>query len=224
MRGETLESNVSIKALQNKLHRLIQYRDEKISAAFRKKRGIYEALTEISRHIELFTGEARAALINCHDELQALGYRPQELPMPVAPEIDVKADEQSVRIIMDGMMPYPINGSAHYLHKKLDAALTQYAKENALPRPLFNERCAVIFVHHYEENGKSIRNMRDYDNVERRCITNVIARHFMRDDSPACYMSMDILAPGESSFTEIRLLTIPAFRGLVQSREIEFFL
>jgi hypothetical protein len=223
MRGDTLESNARIKALQNKLHRLLQYRDGKISAAFRKNRGIYEALTEISRHIELFTGEARTALINCHDELQALGYRPQELPMQDAPDIDVKADEQSVRIAIDGMMPYPINGSAHYLHKKLDAALTRYAADNMLPPPLFTERCAVVFVHHYEENGKAIRNMRDYDNVERRCITNVIARHFLRDDSPACYISMDILAPGESSFTEIRLLAIPAFRALFMSGEIEYF-
>lgn len=218
-----MDANMSIKALQNRLHRLFTYRDGKIAVSFRKNCGIYEVLTEISRHIELLAGEARAALVGCHDELQALGYRPQELPLPNAPDIDIEVDSQSVRIIVDGMLPYPIKGGAHYLHKKLDAALTRYAETNALPMPIFSERCAVVFIHHYAENGKAIRNMRDYDNVERRCITNVIARHFLRDDSPACYLSMDILAPGETAFTEIRLLTIPAFRALVQSSDIEYF-
>ena len=212
-----------IKALHNKLHGLLLYRDGKISAAVRANAGAYDTLAEMSRHIEHLAEDAKAALINCHDELQALGYTPPELPMPNEPCITVKVDEKSVHIVVDGMLPYPIKGGAHYLHTKLDAALTLYARNKALPYPLFIERCAVVFVHHYMENGKAIRNMRDYDNVERRCVTNVIARHFLRDDSPACYVSMDILAQGESTFTEIRLLTIPAFRELVRSSEIEYF-
>ena len=217
-----MDSNMRIKALQNELHRLLQYHDGKIADASRKNSGVYETLAEISRHIELLAEEARDALISFHDELQALGYTPLELPIPNAPDITVKVDENSVLIIIDGILPYPIKGGAHYLHTKLDSALTQYANENALPCPLFTERCAVVFIHHYTENGNAIRNMRDYDNVERRCITNVIARHFLSDDSPACYISMDILAPGESTYTEIRLLTIPAFRELVRSIEIEY--
>ncbi len=217
-----MDTNMCIKVLHDRLHRLLRYRGDKITAAYRKNDGVYTTLAEISRHIELFSGEARAALISCHDELQALGYRPRELPMPDAPDIDVEVDSQSVRIIVDGMLPYPINGSVHYLHEKLDAALTRCAADNALL--LFTERCAVVFIHHYAENGKAIRNIRDYDNVEHRCITNVIARHFLRDDSPACCISMDMLAVGEITYTEIRILTIPAFRALVQSSAIEVFL
>jgi hypothetical protein len=215
-----LDAKTRIKALQQQLHGLLMHRDGKIMR-MNNINGL-NALAELSHHTELLSSELRAALTTCHDELQALGHRLPALPMPNAPDINVQVNEKSVRIAIDGMLPYKINGSAHYLHEKLDAALTLYAKENALPRPLFSERCAVVFIHHYR--GNAIRNMRDYDNVEHRCITNVIARHFLRDDSPACYISMDMLAISEITFTEIRLLTISAFRELVESREIELFL
>ncbi len=209
-----------LKVLQKQLHRLIIQRDSKILGL--RNTGALGMLADISRHAELLSAELRVELTACHDELRAFGYRLPELPMQNAPEINVQVKGKSVRIAIDGMLPYPILGSAHYLHEKLDAALTKYARENALPRPLFTERCAVVFIHHYKKGV--IRNLRDYDNVEHRCVTNVIARHFLRDDSPACYISMDMLAVGESAFTEIRVLTIPAFRELVLSREIELFL
>ena len=209
-----------LKALQKRLHRLIMQRDGKILGL--RNTGALSLLAEIARHSELLSAELRTELTDCYDELQAFGYRLPELYMPNAPDISVQVKDKSVCIAIDGMLPYPIPGSAHYLHEKLDTTLTRYARENALPRPLFTERCAVVFIHHYKKGA--IRNIRDYDNVEHRCITNVIARHFLRDDSPACYISMDMLAISENAFTEIRLITIPAFRELVQSSEIELFL
>lgn len=216
-----MEAREKTKTLQRQIHDILCYRDYKISS-LRRISGL-EALLEITRHTELLASDLRAALIGFYDEMQALGCCLPEQPVPNAPGINVQVQDKAVHITLDGMLPYPIKGSARCLHEKLDAALSCYTKKNALPRPLFRKRCAVVFIHHYEENGKAIRNMRDYDNTERRCITNVIARHFLRDDSPACYISMDMLAPGDSCFTEIRLLTIPAFRALVRSGEIEYF-
>jgi hypothetical protein len=167
--------------------------------------------------------DMRGAIANCHDELQSYGCHLPELPMPDAPDISVDVVNKTVRIITDGMLPFPLKGGVHYLHKKLDAALSRYSRDNALPAPLFTERCAVVFIHRYADKGRKLRHLRDYDNTERRCITNVIARHFLRDDSPACYIGMDIIAPGESNHTEIRLMPIPAFREFVASEEISFF-
>lgn len=217
-----MDSKIIMGSLGKRLRTHISDREKKIASLCGRSGNEYDNLADIFRQIELLTAELRDALILCHNEMQALGYRPRELPMPDAPEIDVRTDVKSVRIVMGGMLPYPIKGSAHFLHEQLDAALLGYMRENKLPRPLFIERCAVVFIHHYADN-KAIRNMRDYDNAERRCITHVIARHFLKDDSPACYIAMDMLAPGENTFTEIRLLTISDFRALVQSKEIEYF-
>ena len=180
----------------------------------------YEQLADISRHIETMVSDMRRALTVCHNDLQAFGYCPQELPMSDAPGIDIIVDEKSVRIIMDDILPFPIKGSVYYLHEKLNTALQRHSQENALPQPLFNERCAVVFIHRYTETFR--RHLRDYDNTERRCITNVIARHFLRDDSPACYISMDVLALGYSNHTEIRIMIISDFRAFVASAQIDF--
>jgi hypothetical protein len=211
-----------MESLCEKLLRQISYRNDKITALCGQSGNTYERLAEISRHIELLTAGLRDSLIDCHNELQALGYCPPELPVPDAPEVIVGVDEKSVRIVVDGMLPYPLKGGACYLHDKLDADLMRYARDNALPRPLFDERCAVVFIHRYADTGRELRHLRDYDNTERRCITNVIARHFLRDDSPACYISMDVLAPGESNHTEIRLMTIDDFQAFTASDEIKY--
>ena len=205
-------------SLHKKLRRHLSYRNGKIAGLFDQNGKAYDRLAEISRHIELLTADLRAALIDCHNELQALGYRPPEFPMPDAPDIDVRINGKDVRIIADGIMPFPLKGGVCYLHEKLDAALRIHLREDTLPRPLFDERCAVVFIHRYT----GFRHLRDYDNVERRCVTNVIARHFMRDDSPACHISMDLLAPGKSSHTEVRIMTIPAFREFVMSGKTDF--
>lgn len=217
-----MDLKTKMESLFAKIHERITYRDVKIAGLAERGMSAYEKLSEINRHIELLTADLRASLIECHYELQALGFCPQELSMQDAPEMDIQADEKSVRLVIDGILPFPIKGSAYYLHEKLDSELRRLSKEDAIPPLLFNERCAVVFIHHYAMTEKSIRNIRDYDNVEHRCITNVIARHFLRDDSPACYISIDVLAPGDSDYTEVRIMTIPAFRAFVISEKIDF--
>jgi len=208
--------------LCKELQQKISYRSEKIADLFGKSGRAYERLADISRHVELLTANLRASLIDCHNELQLLGYRPNEILISDMPNVSVDVGEKSVCIVVDGMLPFPIKGSVYYLHEKLDAAIGQYMRDKTLPRPLFDERCAVVFSHCYGSTRRELRHMRDYDSLDRRCITNVIARHFMLGDSPACYISMDILAPGETNHTEIRIMTIPDFRKFVMSENIDF--
>lgn len=166
--------------------------------------------------------EMREALLRCNSELQALEECPKQRAMPDAPGIRIEIEPPCARIIVDGMLPYPLNGGVHYLHNKLDDALSRLFRDKALPRPLFEERCAVVFLHRYTGASWRLRQIRDYDNVEHRCITNVIAKHFLTDDTPACYIGMDILAPGDVDQTEIRLMPVPAFQAFVASGEIAY--
>lgn len=123
---------------------------------------------------------------------------------------------------MAAMLPFPSNGSAFFLHDQLDWALRRFLLEHQLPTPIFTERCAVVFLHHYGPGKADIRHLRDYDNVEHRCITNVLASHLLWGDSPKCMIGMDVLAPGDHNFTEIRIMPLPAFRAFVMSEKIEF--
>ena len=64
--------------------------------------------------------------------------------------------------------------------------------------------------------------LRDYDNVEHRCVANALAALAMWGDSPDCIISLDVLAPGERDFTEICVMTMEKFREFVLSEKIEF--
>lgn len=215
-----MDEKLILERAYNKLLHQISYRHEKIALLSENGGSVYEQLDSISRHAELMISDIRRALTNCHNDLQAFGYCPQEIPIHGAPDVEVDIIGKTVRVLMDGMLPFPAKGSVYFLHEKLDAALRQYSRDNALPQPLFDERCAVVFIHRYA--GKGVRQLRDYDNTERRCITNVIARHFLRDDSPACYMGVDILAPVRRNQTEIRVMTIPDFRAFIISEKNDF--
>jgi len=207
-------------SIYNKLWHQLKNHNYEITDVYLKSDTAHKHIADISRQIELMVSDMRKTIIASHNDLQAFGYTLQEIPLADAPDISVNVSEKSVRIVMDGILPFPIKGSVYFLHEKLDIALRHYSRDNALPQPLFDEPCAVVFIHRYDGNGR--RQLRDYDNTERRCITNVIARHFLRDDSPACYIGMDILAPGKSNHTEIRLMTTPDFQKFVASKEIEF--
>ena len=183
---------------------------------------VYEDLAGLSREIDRVTKALREAITGFYDELRSLGRKPPEIPMEDPPGLEVDVSGPDVRVEIDGILPFPITGSVYYLHEKLDTALARFREETPVPRPLFTERCAVVFIHHYLREGKAAREIRDYDNMERRCILNVLARHFTRDDSPGCLVTMDVIAPGERNFTEIRIMTIPRFREFAMSENIGY--
>jgi len=116
--------------------------------------------------LSFLTADLRASVIDYHNELQALGYSPIEMPVPDLPDISVDIDEKSVCIIMDGMLPFLLKGSAYYLHEKLETEIGQYLWDNDLPRLIFNEHCAVMFIHQYANRGRMLHQLRDYGNTE----------------------------------------------------------
>lgn len=183
---------------------------------------VYEQLAEAARHVELLCRDLREALIRFYSDLQLVGMFPAIRPYPQTGEVAVALEDGCLSIKMPAMLPFPSHGSVHFLHEQVERALEQFILKHKLPRPFFTERCAVVFLHHYGMTDGELRHLRDYDNLEHRCITNVLAASLLWGDSPKCMISMDVLAPGDHNFTEVRLMPLPAFRKFVLSEKIEF--
>ena len=183
---------------------------------------LYEHLAVTTRHIEMMVKELREAMITFHGDLQMTEMIPQTQPYPLAREVEVSLEDGCLSVKMPAMLPYPTDGAVYYIHELVDKALGRFMLENNLPRPYYTERAAVVFLHHYAAGKADQRHLRDYDNVEHRCITNMLAAHMLWGDSPKCIISMDVLAPGETNFTEIRIMPVTAFREFVMSEKLTF--
>jgi hypothetical protein len=217
--------------LEHKIHRVMSNRETKIQSHIGKLRSqlyaensaaVYDEISELSRHTELMSKELRDILIELFSEMQTGGIQPTYRLYPRTRSVTVREDNGCIIITMEAMLPFPIKGSSYFLHEKLDTALERFYEEHKPPRPYFTERCAVVFLHHYGSGAENLRHLRDYDNVEHRCVTNVLAAHLLWGDSPKCMIALDVLAPGESNYTEIRVMPITQFRAFVMSESIEY--
>ena len=217
--------------LENEIRKTIWGRQKKITASIERlqehldaesSKGVYSDIAEIARNMELLSKDLRDMIIDLYGTLQTGGVQPARQLYPALPDVKVREEDGCIVIKMSAMLPFPLKGSVYYLHEKLDMALERFYEENEPPRPYFSERCAVVFIHHYGGKWADLRHLRDYDNVERRCVTNVLASHLLWGDSPKCMVGMDVLAPGEKNYTEIRVMPMPQFRAFVMSEDIEF--
>ena len=217
--------------LETEIRKTIWGRQKKISAAIERlqehldaenSKGVYSDIAEIARNTELLSKGLRDVLLDLYGALQTGGVQPAQQLFPALPDVKVYEEDGCIVIKMAAMLPFPLKGSVFYLHEKLDMALERFYEEHSPPRPYFSERCAVVFIHHYGGKWGDLRYLRDYDNVERRCVTNVLASHLLWGDSPKCMVGMDVLAPGEGNYTEIRIMPMKQFRAFVMSEDIEF--
>ena len=183
---------------------------------------LYEQLSEAAGHVERLISDLRGSMISFYDDLQLIGALAPHQSYPLAQEVEIAMEDGAICIKMPAILPFPSDGAVYYIHELLDKALDAYIREKDLPRPFYTERAAVVFLHHYGNGYRNIRHLRDYDNVEHRCITNVLASHLLWGDSPKCIISMDVLAPGERNYTEVRIMPIPVFREFVMSEKLTF--
>ena len=178
---------------------------------------VYMELANISRQAELLAQEMRAVVVELHAGLEALGLVPQYIPLPNAPDVQISEKDGIFKIKMDGMLPFSSKGGVYYLHEKLYIALSDYCSRNALLTPLFDSRCAIVFLHHYNTEQSKVRHIRDYDNLEYSCVLNAIAQHFLWDDNPESYVSVHEIVADSSNFTEVLIMKISDFKHLVSS-------
>lgn len=217
------------KTLREKMTKRLDYRSRQIGNRLQvmeallpgAEGAVYQQLYELSGQVELLCKELREAMTEFYDDLQLTGVWPVLRPYPFATQVKVTVEKDSLRLILPEMLPFPIGGSVYYLHEQVKGALEKLIRERKLSRPLFNERCALVYLHHYDA-GKPARHLRDYDNVEHRCITNALAALTMWGDGPGCMVSLDVLAPGDHDFTEIRILPLSRFQEFALSEEMDF--
>lgn len=197
---------------------------DKMESAINHRRPdlLYKNLAVTTRQIEAMSKELRETMTEFHSDLQMLELLAPSQQYPLATEVDISLENGCFSVKMPAMLPFPSAGPVHFLHGLLDKALDAFVAEHDLPRPYYRERVAVIFIHHYDAEKGDIRHLRDYDNLEHRCVTNVHAVHMLWSDSPKYMISMDVLAPGDTNFTEVRIMTISAFRDFVMSEKLTF--
>ena len=217
------------KTLREKMTKRLTYRSQQIDDRLQVMeallpgagKAVYQQLYELSGQVELLCKELRETMTEFYDDLQLTGVWPVLRPYPFATQVKATVEKDCVRLVLPEMLPFPIGGSVYYLHEQVKMALEKLIRERKLPRPLFNERCALVYLHHYD-SGKPARRLRDYDNVEHRCITNALAALTMWGDDPNCMVSLDILAPGDHNFTEICILPLSRFREFALSEKMGF--
>lgn len=183
---------------------------------------VYRHLSQFSRLTELLYRELREATREFYGNLQTVELFPILLPYPHGGEVKAVVEEGYIRLEAPTILPFCSGGSVYYLHEQVLWALEDLIREKKLPRPFFTERCALVYLHHYQEDAGLTHYLRDYDNVEHRCVTNALAALAMWGDRPDCIVSLDVLAPGERDFTEICVMTMEKFREFVLSEKIEF--
>lgn len=183
---------------------------------------IYESLSDMAKCVEAFSKDLREASVLLYQDLQNTGYLAPEVPYPSKGETEVSWVDGCLCLTFSEMLPYPISGPVYYLHEQAEQALKAFIQEYKPTIPLYNERCAVVFLHHYESSREALRYLRDYDNVEHRCITNVIASKSLWGDNPRCMIQMDVLAPGDHNYTEVRVMPLSKFQQFVMSEEIRY--
>ena len=180
---------------------------------------VYQHLFQLSRLTELLCRELREATREFYGNLQTMELFPALLPYPHGGEVKATVEEGCIRLEAPAILPFCSGGSVYYLHEQVLWALEGLIREQKLPRPFFTQRCALVYLHHYRVQEGVIHHLRDYDNVEHRCVTNALAALAMWGGQPPLY---HFLAPGERDFTEICVMTMERFREFILSEKIEF--
>jgi len=105
--------------------------------------------------------------------------------------------------------------SSLFLLDPLGAALSQYAKENVMPR--FRE-CVVCISHVYDHKLPE-RYLLDYDNLQQKQLLDMIALYVMVDDSGLLCDAYNTTELGDQNCTRVYIMEKNRFAGWLLQRE-----
>lgn len=182
--------------------------------------GVYACLAELSRCQELLCSEYRYDLRQLHHQLEGEGLEPCYHPLIYANDVCIESKDGIFRIILDSLLPFPTRGSVFYVHERLESALRRHGRRNGHTKPFGDRRCAVVFLHHYDRERSGKRKLRDFDNMERRCILNVLSRHMVVGDSPDSIVTMDLMTGDQRDYSEICIMPMERFTSYILTPEI----
>lgn len=154
----------------------------------------------------------------CHDYLISKGKSKLSYEyMKSLVSVDVRKEDKGYRFIFGEL--FPSRGNiidksslksysrliSHGYRPVLEKKIAQLKENDNI---FFNERVAVVVTHFFADE----RQLKDYDNLESKPITDIITFHFIKDDSPQ-YMSLHF---------DYQLSDIPHSEVLI-TPEVEYF-
>jgi len=105
--------------------------------------------------------------------------------------------------------------STEYLLDPFNAALSQYARDHAMPR---YEHCVVCFSSIYSRETPE-RRVRDYDNLEWKQLLDVAASYLLVDDSGLLCDAYITTELGEADCTRLFIMDSARFPSWLKERE-----
>lgn len=127
-----------------------------------------------------------------------------------------------LQISLGGLLPFKPKGGVHYISDSLNTSIGQYLCDNGLE--LYFRRAAVVFIHHYCALTIASGRTRDYDNLERSCIMNVLQKHFLRDDDAIHLITADLCNRADFDHTDIYVMEAADFLEFLTKRDFSLYL
>lgn len=201
------------------------YRELKQAVDMRDGDGAAEVIRDLSKAVETMCHNLREEIVREYDSVLTSGNISGEpLLLPEAPHVEVSIQDDVLTIYADAILPFATKGPSYYILGELEAALNRLLKEQNLIVPIFTEPSAVLFLHHYNRQGRRYvrRQLRDFDNVEHRAVLNTLSRYCVWDDGPGNIVLMDALVLDREDFTEILVMPIHRFVEYLMSEKRPF--
>lgn len=130
--------------------------------------------------------------------------------------IEITYEDGILAVTMPRLLPKKKSKqSGVFLLDPLGASLSQYAKENTLPR--FRE--CVVCVSHVYSHALPEWCLLDYDNLQQKQILDMIALYVMVDDSGLLCDAYNTTELGEKDCTRIYIMEKNHFAGWLLQRE-----
>lgn len=119
------------------------------------------------------------------------------------------------KITLPGQLPKRRWKNTEFLVSPLMAAMTEFAKETALPR---FESAAVCFVH-IVDSALPVKLIRDHDNIECKQILDVLGAFLLTDDNGLLCETHHRTERDKESRTVVYVMAAKAFPGWITERE-----
>ena len=130
--------------------------------------------------------------------------------------IEIRSEDGLVEITLPGLMPKrKQNSNKEYLLDPFAAALSQYARENPMPRL---NHCVICFSQVYCRE-LPMRRIRDYDNLELKRFLDVAASFILADDNGLLCDAYHTTELGEDDCTRITIMDSKLFPDWLDKRQ-----
>ena len=140
-----------------------------------------------------------------------------ELKDNIIETLDIKIyyifDGDGLYIKIPRLLPKKNGGNPIYIRTSLAIALDNFFKENAKLK--FKNPSTIIFKHNYNRERPE-NELRDHDNIELNVVVDLIAMHFLLDDSPYLLRHYYFSSEANADSTEIFVVPNDQFLELVK--------